>query len=266
MHAKFQLYESLRSIKILLLLNWLTTNLSESRSFEKSVWTFVKQTFAENNLLHHASINLWANNQISSFLDPQPRPKSTNLVKIDTDVTITGVYVNSVSSQETICKTLKYRTAYSVTEECVVSRPPTQEPPKSYTPLSALTNMRPPGGQMPPEPCKNILHRRDAKEKFSNEFFYYSLQGMTSPSDQYQPTPMFDPHMGPMPPYHYPPQQQPPAPTYPPHPMPSTSSAFYPPQQVHRDPMGESIQALNLNVSWKLKWQTLIESLTFYAP
>lgn len=77
----------------------------------------------------------------------QPRPKSTNLVKIDTDVTITGVYVNSSSSQETICKTLKYRTAYSVTEECVVSRPPpTLDPPKSYTPLSALTSMRPPGG------------------------------------------------------------------------------------------------------------------------
>ncbi|CRK97251.1 CLUMA_CG010647, isoform A [Clunio marinus] len=148
----------------------------------------------------------------------ESRPKSTNLVKIDTDVTITGVYVNSVSSQETICKTLKYRTAYSVTEECVVSRPPTQEPPKSYTPLSALTNMRPPGGQIPPEPC------------------------MTSPSDQYQPPPMFDPHMGPIPTYHYPPQQPPPQPSpYPSHSMPNTSSAFYPPQQVHRDPMGESI-------------------------
>jgi hypothetical protein len=85
------------------------------------------------------------------FFDSQPRPKSTtNLVKIDTECTITGVY-NNLSSQETICKTLKYR----VTEECVVSRPPTQEPPKSYTPLSALTNMRPPHGtQIPPETCK----------------------------------------------------------------------------------------------------------------
>lgn len=95
-------------------------------------------------------------NKFLYFIFLQTRPKSTtNLVKIDTDVTITGVYVNTalVSSQETICKTLKYRTAYSVTEECVVSRPPTQEPPKSYTPLSALTNMRPPGGQIP-DPCK----------------------------------------------------------------------------------------------------------------
>ncbi|XP_070493544.1 titin homolog isoform X2 [Chironomus tepperi] len=148
----------------------------------------------------------------------ETRPKSTtNLVKIDTDVTITGVYVNSalVSSQETICKTLKYRTAYSVTEECVVSRPPTQEPPKSYTPLSALTNMRPPGGQVQTDQC------------------------MISPSEQqYQPQipqqppqpHMYDPHMGP---YQY--QYPPPPPS---HPMPSTSSAFYPPQPVHRDPMG----------------------------
>ena len=62
---------------------------------------------------------------------------------IDTDVTITGVYVNTsaVSSNETYCKRLQYRTAYSVTEERVV----TQEiPPKSYTPLTALSSMRPP--------------------------------------------------------------------------------------------------------------------------
>ena len=108
--------------------------------------TFYFTEFVSKTFLSHSSLF-------------QPRPKSTNLVKIDTDVTITGVYVNTVSSQETICKTLKYRTAYSVTEECsVVSRPPTQEPPKSYTPLSALTNMRPPGGQIPPDPCKCCLN------------------------------------------------------------------------------------------------------------
>ncbi|CAO1404911.1 unnamed protein product [Diamesa serratosioi] len=145
----------------------------------------------------------------------EPRPKSTT-VKIDTDVTITGeFYVNSaVGSQETIRKTLYHRTAYSVTEERVV-RPPIQEPPKSYTPLSALGNMRPPGGQLPPDPC------------------------MTSPPDQFhpQPPPIFDPQMGPIPPYQYP-QQPNPHPNFPPHSMPSTSSAFYSPQQMHRDPMG----------------------------
>lgn len=106
------------------------------------------------NLADSDAFNFFLSHVVPFLYHPQPRPKSTNLVKIDTDVTITGVYVNTVSSQETICKTLKYRTAYSVTEECVVSRPPTQEPPKSYTPLSALTNMRPPGGQIPPESCK----------------------------------------------------------------------------------------------------------------
>ena len=62
---------------------------------------------------------------------------------------------------------------------------------------------------------------------------------MISPSEQYQPQipqqplqpQMYDPHMGP---YQY--QYPPPPPS---HPMPSTSSAFYPPQPVHRDPMGE---------------------------
>lgn len=68
--------------------------------------------------------------------------------------------------------------------------------------------------------------------------------GMTSPSDQYQHPPMFDPHhvMGPIPQYPYPHPSTPHPQSFPhPHqPMPSTSSAFYPPQPVHRDPMGES--------------------------
>jgi hypothetical protein len=89
------------------------------------------------------------------FLISKTRPKSTNVVTIDTDVTITGVYVNqSVTSQETYCKMLQYRTAYSVTEERVV-RPPGQDPPKSYTPLSALSNMKPPENA---EKCKSYLY------------------------------------------------------------------------------------------------------------
>lgn len=76
------------------------------------------------------------------------RPVSTSVVIVqDTDVTITGVYVNSSvgSSQEAYCK-MQYRVQSSVTEERVV-RPATQEPPKSYTPLTALSSMRPPGAQ-----------------------------------------------------------------------------------------------------------------------
>jgi ankyrin repeat domain-containing protein 11/12 len=65
----------------------------------------------------------------------------------DTDVTITGMYVNSSagSSQESYCK-MQYRVQSSVTEERVV-RASSQEAPKSYTPLTALSSMRPPGSQ-----------------------------------------------------------------------------------------------------------------------
>lgn len=74
------------------------------------------------------------------------RPVSTNVLIVqDTDVTITGVYVNASlgSSQEAYCK-MQYRVQSSVTEERVV-RPTPQDPPKSYTPLSALSCMLPPG-------------------------------------------------------------------------------------------------------------------------
>lgn len=70
---------------------------------------------------------------------------STNVVIVqDTDVTITGVYVNSTvgSSQEAYCK-MQYRVQSSVTEERLV-RPTPKEPPKSYTPLGALSCMLPP--------------------------------------------------------------------------------------------------------------------------
>lgn len=71
---------------------------------------------------------------------------STNVVIVqDTDVTITGVYVNSSlgSSQEAYCK-MQYRVQSSVTEERLVV-PGQEQPPKSYTPLSALSCMLPPG-------------------------------------------------------------------------------------------------------------------------
>lgn len=87
----------------------------------------------------------------------QSRPVSTNVVIVkDTDVTITGVYVNSTlgSNQEAYCK-MQYRVQSSVTEERLLL-PPSQHqqqqpqdgpapPPKSYTPLSALSCMLPPG-------------------------------------------------------------------------------------------------------------------------
>lgn len=78
----------------------------------------------------------------------QSKPVSKNVVIVqDTDVTITGVYVNSTlgSSQEAYCK-MQYRVQSSVTEERLV-RPIPQEPPKSYTPLNALSCMLPPGNE-----------------------------------------------------------------------------------------------------------------------
>uniref|UniRef100_A0A8W7PCY3 Uncharacterized protein n=1 Tax=Anopheles coluzzii TaxID=1518534 RepID=A0A8W7PCY3_ANOCL len=77
----------------------------------------------------------------------EPRPVSSNLVIAqDTEVTITGVYVNSSlgANQEAYCK-MQYRVQQSVTEERLVR--PGEAPPKSYTPLSALSSMRPPNDQ-----------------------------------------------------------------------------------------------------------------------
>uniref|UniRef100_A0A182JVP6 Uncharacterized protein n=1 Tax=Anopheles christyi TaxID=43041 RepID=A0A182JVP6_9DIPT len=77
----------------------------------------------------------------------EPRPVSSNLVIAqDTEVTITGVYVNSSlgANQEAYCK-MQYRVQQSVTEERLVR--PSEAPPKSYTPLSALSSMRPPNDQ-----------------------------------------------------------------------------------------------------------------------
>ncbi|XP_053667750.1 titin-like [Anopheles marshallii] len=95
----------------------------------------------------------------------EPRPVSSNLVIAqDTEVTITGVYVNSSlgANQEAYCK-MQYRVQQSVTEERLVR--PGEAPPKSYTPLSALSSMRPPNDQtlstpplfVPPAQCDSPL-------------------------------------------------------------------------------------------------------------
>ncbi|XP_062554281.1 titin [Armigeres subalbatus] len=95
----------------------------------------------------------------------EPRPVSSNVVIAqDTEVTITGVYVNSSlgSNQEAYCK-MQYRVQQSVTEERLVR--PGEAPPKSYTPLTALSSMRPPNDQAlstpplfcPPAQCDSPL-------------------------------------------------------------------------------------------------------------
>lgn len=85
---------------------------------------------------------------VFSKISLKTKPVPTNVVIVqDTDVTITGVYVNSTlgSSQEAYCK-MQYRVQSSVTEERLV-RPTPHEPPKSYTPLNALSCMLPPGNE-----------------------------------------------------------------------------------------------------------------------
>ncbi|XP_055302088.1 uncharacterized protein LOC129568368 isoform X2 [Sitodiplosis mosellana] len=147
------------------------------------------------------------------------KPVSTNVVIVqDTDVTITGVYVNSTlgSSQEAYCK-MQYRVQSSVTEERLV-RPTPQEPPKSYTPLSALSCM------LPPDPHGVPIGTPSS-----------SSSGLLS-----MPPPDCEP------PYRYPPMYaHPPQGTIHPHllqpppPIHHPSSAFCPmPPQVHHDPTG----------------------------
>ncbi|XP_058450604.1 titin homolog [Malaya genurostris] len=95
----------------------------------------------------------------------EPRPMSSNVVIAqDTEVTITGVYVNSSlgANQEAYCK-MQYRVQQSVTEERLVR--PGEAPPRSYTPLTALSSMRPPNDQAlstpplfgPPSQCDSPL-------------------------------------------------------------------------------------------------------------
>lgn len=96
----------------------------------------------------------------------QAKPVSTNVVIVqDTDVTITGVYVNSSlgSSQEAYCK-MQYRVQSSVMEERLLQTS-AQDPPKSYTPLGALSGMVPPG------PEGGMCHRFFSKT-FSGIYFY----------------------------------------------------------------------------------------------
>ncbi|XP_031626867.1 uncharacterized protein LOC116343110 isoform X2 [Contarinia nasturtii] len=146
------------------------------------------------------------------FEPKDTKPVASNVVIVqDTDVTITGVYVNSTlgSSQEAYCK-MQYRVQSSVTEERLV-RPTPQEPPKSYTPLNALSCM------LPPDP--------------------HGIQIGTPSSSSALP---------PMPPECEPPYRYPPLYAQPPQhllqPPPSihhASSAFCPmPPQAHHDPTG----------------------------
>lgn len=122
----------------------LDRNLATDCSSYESLLEEVKRDSTKNKDLQPQKIKQEKDikTEIKEELKDISRPTSTSVLIVqDTDVTITGVYVNTAtgSSQESYCK-MQYR----VTEERVV-RPNSSEPPKSYTPLSALSSMRPPG-------------------------------------------------------------------------------------------------------------------------
>ncbi|XP_058824014.1 titin-like [Topomyia yanbarensis] len=145
----------------------------------------------------------------------EPRPMSSNVVIAqDTEVTITGVYVNSTlgANQEAYCK-MQYRVQQSVTEERLVR--PGEAPPRSYTPLTALSSMRPPNDQTlttpplfgPPSQCDSPLGLGPPRSFYPPPT---SSSGSSSafcapiPHDSpgyYQPAgPLISPHLLPQPP------------------------------------------------------------------
>lgn len=203
--------------------------------------------------------------KVYSIVLLQTKPVATNVVIVqDTDVTITGVYVNSTlgSSQEAYCK-MQYRVQSSVTEERLV-RPAPLEPPKSYTPLGALSCMLPPGTDSGEFARANVSLR---SFPLSFPHFVLRLEGIPEahslqlPSSSssvppliHQPSPDCDS------PYRYPPMYPPvpppplqPQPHHPQHllqpPTPSihhSSSAFCAlPPQAHHDPSGKSLPTIN---------------------
>ncbi|XP_055549918.1 platelet binding protein GspB-like [Wyeomyia smithii] len=119
------------------------TNKEQSKEEEKDKPTEIEPKITvKTELLRDRRDELEVKREIE-----EPRPMSSNVVIAqDTEVTITGVYVNSSlgANQEAYCK-MQYRVQQSVTEERLVR--PGEGPPRSYTPLSALSSMRPPNDQ-----------------------------------------------------------------------------------------------------------------------
>lgn len=84
---------------------------------------------------------------------------------------------------------MQYRVQSSVTEERLV-RPSTQDPPKSYTPLSALSCMLPPGsgdsiGEFFFFYINFVVLSLDFIVNFSNIFTLFVLKfGVSTPNDK----------------------------------------------------------------------------------
>lgn len=198
------------------------------------------------------------NNQQSTT--PAAEPTTSVMILQDTDVTITGVYVNSSvgASQESYCK-MQYRVQSSVTEERVLRHNSQSEPPKCYTPLSALSSMRPPvqaqgQGQeqqqlMPQEPT--VVHPPEMTAEPPNMTEYHRDPGLVGLTEYHHPE--YSPY-GPHPSmYHHNLGPHPPPPQHMMGPGPSNTSAFQPagpPMQGQHELGGKCKTVLELRRRW----------------
>ncbi|XP_012229586.2 uncharacterized protein Hers [Linepithema humile] len=128
--------------------------------------------------------------------DPLIKPsKKVVIVNQDTDVTITGVYVNQTRSthHEGFCSIagMQYRissTSHTQTAATAVAtelhdQQKTEQPCKSYTPLGALSSMQPPGSQ---GNHPNMSPRRHSAFSAPHQHGYYQPAG---PLIQHPPPP-----------------------------------------------------------------------------
>ncbi|XP_012254256.2 uncharacterized protein LOC105685030 [Athalia rosae] len=123
------------------------------------------------------------------------QPKKVVIVNQDTDVTITGVYVNQTRSthhegfcsiagmQYRISSTSHTQTAATAVATEIHEHPKPEQPCKSYTPLGALSSMQPPGSQGPPHPP--MSPRRHSAFSAPHQHGYYQPAG---PLIQHPPT------------------------------------------------------------------------------
>ncbi|XP_011253814.1 inactive histone-lysine N-methyltransferase 2E [Camponotus floridanus] len=131
--------------------------------------------------------------------------KKVVIVNQDTDVTITGVYVNQTRSthHEGFCSIagMQYRissTSHTQTAATAVAtelhdQQKTEQPCKSYTPLGALSSMQPPGSQ---GNHPNMSPRRHSAFSAPHQHGYYQPAG---PLIQHPPPPTLPPVKGPPP-------------------------------------------------------------------
>ncbi|XP_011505333.1 PREDICTED: uncharacterized protein LOC105368115 [Ceratosolen solmsi marchali] len=176
---------------------------SESSSSSESDVEFIKRRRQSDS-----DIDKRKQRQGGSDADDLVKPsKKVMIVNQDTDVTITGVYVNQTRSthhegfcsiagmQYRICSTSHTQTA--ATAVATELHDQKEQPCKSYTPLGALSSMQPPGSQ---GNHSNMSPRRHSAFSAPHQHGYYqpagpliqhpsTLQSVKGPPPEPTPTP-----------------------------------------------------------------------------